>query len=151
MSIFFLLYVFCFLLQESACCNSPPKEQKPKPVKQKKQKEKPPKKEKEKKDKKDKGKDDKKDESKVPPAPVPPQQQGQGALSVSSGISYLPVPVRWGYFPGGGMLCWMYPSVFPTRRGVSPGQGLLWKNPRAFSFAEFAFFGIFGFLETPLF
>ncbi|KAL0268551.1 UNVERIFIED_CONTAM: hypothetical protein PYX00_010452 [Menopon gallinae] len=93
MSIVFLLYIFCFLLQESACCSggSAPKEKKPKPVKQKKpKKEKPPKKEKEpkekkekeKKDKKDKGKDGKdekgKEESKAPPAPAPPQPQGQG-------------------------------------------------------------------------
>lgn len=52
-SILFLLYVFCFLLQESACCSrgsdSPPPA--PKPVKAPK----------EKKDKKDKKKDDKKD------------------------------------------------------------------------------------------
>lgn len=97
MSILFLLYVFCFLLQESSCCNgsATPIEKKPKPIKEKKQKkEKPPKKEKEtkdkkekdKKDKKDKGKDDKaKDDPKAPPpAPAPPQPQGQGALSVSS-------------------------------------------------------------------
>lgn len=63
MSIFFLLYVFCFLLQESTCCSGggekrekikkPPKE---KPVKEKKVKEE------KKKEEKDKKKDKKKDE-----------------------------------------------------------------------------------------
>lgn len=86
-SILFLLYVFCFLLQESSCCNgSPPKEKKTKPVKEKKEKpkkEKPPKKEKE---KKEKGKDEKKEEGKTaaapPPAPPPAPQPGEkGALS----------------------------------------------------------------------
>ncbi|CAK1551670.1 unnamed protein product [Leptosia nina] len=58
MSILFLLYVFCFLLQESSCCNGSPPKPKPPP------KEKKPKKEKEKKtkDKESKdGKDGKKD------------------------------------------------------------------------------------------
>ncbi|XP_047519171.1 proton channel OtopLc isoform X2 [Pieris napi] len=56
MSILFLLYVFCFLLQESSCCNGSPPKPKPPP------KEKKPKKEKEKKTKETKdGKDGKKD------------------------------------------------------------------------------------------
>ncbi|KAG6448039.1 hypothetical protein O3G_MSEX005308 [Manduca sexta] len=54
MSILFLLYVFCFLLQESACCSGSPKA-KPPP------KEKKPKKEKVKKTKDKEGKDGKKD------------------------------------------------------------------------------------------
>ncbi|XP_013138597.1 PREDICTED: uncharacterized protein LOC106103392 isoform X2 [Papilio polytes] len=53
MSILFLLYVFCFLLQESACCNGSPPKPKPPP------KEKKPKKEKEKKTKDKEGKEGK--------------------------------------------------------------------------------------------
>ncbi|CAG5009785.1 unnamed protein product [Parnassius apollo] len=53
MSILFLLYVFCFLLQESACCNGSPPKPKPPP------KEKKPKKEKEKKTKDKESKDGK--------------------------------------------------------------------------------------------
>ncbi|XP_068627618.1 proton channel OtopLc isoform X2 [Battus philenor] len=53
MSILFLLYVFCFLLQESACCNGSPPKSKPPP------KEKKPKKEKEKKSKDKEGKEGK--------------------------------------------------------------------------------------------
>ena len=72
MSILFLLYVFCFLLQESACCSkgteTPPQPKPPKPPKEEKKKEKKEKKEKkDKKDKKDKDKDkdkDKKDKDK---------------------------------------------------------------------------------------
>lgn len=86
MSILFLLYVFCFLLQESSCCNgsSEPKEKKPKPVKEKKpKKEKPPKKEKEK-DKKGKEGKDKKEDGKNPAAPpAPPPPGDKGVLSVS--------------------------------------------------------------------
>lgn len=59
MSILFLLYVFCFLLQESACCSRgaetpPPPPKPPKPPKE-------PKDKKNKKDKKDNKKDNKKD------------------------------------------------------------------------------------------
>ncbi|XP_037871066.1 proton channel OtopLc isoform X4 [Bombyx mori] len=68
MSILFLLYVFCFLLQESACCSGsppkqkpPPKEKKPKKEKAKKTKDKEPKEDKEVKDGKDGKKDGKKD------------------------------------------------------------------------------------------
>ncbi|XP_037967858.2 proton channel OtopLc isoform X3 [Plutella xylostella] len=53
MSILFLLYVFCFLLQESACCSGSPPKPKPPP------KEKKPKKEKEKKIKDKEGKEGK--------------------------------------------------------------------------------------------
>uniref|UniRef100_A0A0A9YVE2 Otopetrin-2 n=1 Tax=Lygus hesperus TaxID=30085 RepID=A0A0A9YVE2_LYGHE len=106
-SILFLLYVFCFLLQESSCCQgAEPKP--PKPKKQKKEKEnkknqkkekeekekekkereksEKEKKEKEKKDKKDSkkdGKDKEKDKGKVEPKvedvapPPPPPPQGQ--------------------------------------------------------------------------
>lgn len=65
-SILFLLYVFCFLLQESACCSGstpkpkpPPKEKKPKKEKEKKTKE--PKEGKDTKDGKDSKKDGKKE------------------------------------------------------------------------------------------
>ncbi|CAH0759072.1 unnamed protein product [Diatraea saccharalis] len=70
MSILFLLYVFCFLLQESACCSGsppkpkpPPKEKKPKKEKEKekKTKEKEPKEAKDGKEGKDGKKDAKKD------------------------------------------------------------------------------------------
>ncbi|KAM3968231.1 LOW QUALITY PROTEIN: uncharacterized protein ACR2FA_006922 [Aphomia sociella] len=68
MSILFLLYVFCFLLQESACCSGsppkpkpPPKEKKPKKEKEKKTKDKETKEVKEGKDGKDAKKDGKKD------------------------------------------------------------------------------------------
>ncbi|KAJ8726888.1 hypothetical protein PYW08_015285 [Mythimna loreyi] len=67
MSILFLLYVFCFLLQESACCSGsppkpkpPPKEKKPKKEKEKKTKDKEAKEGKDGKDGKDK-KDGKKE------------------------------------------------------------------------------------------
>uniref|UniRef100_A0A2A4JG08 Otopetrin n=1 Tax=Heliothis virescens TaxID=7102 RepID=A0A2A4JG08_HELVI len=67
MSILFLLYVFCFLLQESACCSGsppkpkpPPKEKKPKKEKEKKTKDKEAKEGKDGKEGKDK-KDGKKD------------------------------------------------------------------------------------------
>ncbi|KAL0883767.1 hypothetical protein ABMA27_015867 [Loxostege sticticalis] len=68
MSILFLLYVFCFLLQESACCSGsppkpkpPPKEKKPKKEKEKKTKEKEGKEAKDAKEGKDGKKDAKKD------------------------------------------------------------------------------------------
>ncbi|CAH0663959.1 unnamed protein product [Chilo suppressalis] len=68
MSILFLLYVFCFLLQESACCSGsppkpkpPPKEKKPKKEKEKKTKDKESKEGKDGKEGKDNKKDAKKD------------------------------------------------------------------------------------------
>ncbi|XP_064291982.1 LOW QUALITY PROTEIN: proton channel OtopLc-like [Plodia interpunctella] len=68
MSILFLLYVFCFLLQESACCSGsppkpkpPPKEKKPKKEKEKKTKDKEAKDGKDGKEPKDAKKDGKKD------------------------------------------------------------------------------------------
>ncbi|XP_047989006.1 proton channel OtopLc isoform X3 [Leguminivora glycinivorella] len=68
MSILFLLYVFCFLLQESACCSGsppkpkpPPKEKKPKKEKEKKTKDKETKEGKDGKDGKDGKKDGKKE------------------------------------------------------------------------------------------
>ncbi|XP_028166439.1 proton channel OtopLc-like isoform X11 [Ostrinia furnacalis] len=68
MSILFLLYVFCFLLQESACCSGsppkpkpPPKEKKPKKEKEKKTKDKEGKEAKDAKEGKDGKKDAKKD------------------------------------------------------------------------------------------
>lgn len=70
MSIFFLLYVFCFLLQESTCCAGAPKKEKPKkPVKEKvkekdKKKEKQKEEEQKKKEEKEKKKKDKEDKKK---------------------------------------------------------------------------------------
>ncbi|XP_060800661.1 proton channel OtopLc isoform X2 [Amyelois transitella] len=68
MSILFLLYVFCFLLQESACCSGsppkpkpPPKEKKPKKEKEKKTKDKEAKEGKDGKEGKDAKKDSKKE------------------------------------------------------------------------------------------
>ncbi|XP_041972637.1 proton channel OtopLc-like isoform X4 [Aricia agestis] len=60
MSILFLLYVFCFLLQESACCSGSPPKPKP-PPKEKKQKKEKEKKTKDKEGKNAKDKDGKKD------------------------------------------------------------------------------------------
>ncbi|CAG9563532.1 unnamed protein product [Danaus chrysippus] len=62
MSILFLLYVFCFLLQESSCCNGSPPKPKPPPKEKKEKKEKEKKtKDKEGKDVKEGKKDGKKD------------------------------------------------------------------------------------------
>nr|XP_014286683.1 uncharacterized protein LOC106687351 isoform X8 [Halyomorpha halys] len=88
MSILFLLYVFCFLLQESSCCQGgEPKPPKPKKEKKEKENQKNQKKEKKEKEKEKKEKEkDKKKEAKEkekegtpaaapPPPPVPPQGQ----------------------------------------------------------------------------
>ncbi|CAH1390023.1 unnamed protein product [Nezara viridula] len=90
MSILFLLYVFCFLLQESSCCQGgEPKPPKPKKEKKEKENQKNQKKEKKEKEKEKKEKEkDKKKEAKEkekekegtpaaapPPPPAPPQGQ----------------------------------------------------------------------------
>ncbi|XP_057334765.1 proton channel OtopLc isoform X3 [Microplitis mediator] len=77
MSILFLLYVFCFLLQESACCSRgaetpPPPPKPPKPPKE-------PKDKKNKKDKKDNKKDNKKDTKN--------KKDFQDASDVEAGVS----------------------------------------------------------------
>lgn len=95
-SILFLLYVFCFLLQESSCCQGEPKPPKPKKEKkekenQKNQKKEKKEKEKEKKEKEKEKKKEQKDKSgagagaekekegapAAAPPPPPPPQQGQ--------------------------------------------------------------------------
>ncbi|XP_072388960.1 uncharacterized protein OtopLa isoform X4 [Diabrotica undecimpunctata] len=95
LSILFLLYVFCFLLQESSCCSGNEKQPKPVPKKNGKEKEVKIKKEKEKEEKekkkkeaeaqkkqkkKEKDKKDKKQEKEQPPAaPAAPAATGGSA------------------------------------------------------------------------
>ena len=85
MSILFLLYVFCFLLQESTCCQgSEPKPPKPK-KENKKEKENQKNKKKEKKDKKEK-KEKEKEKEATPAAPPPPPPAPQGQRNSRSNI-----------------------------------------------------------------
>ncbi|GJQ74988.1 hypothetical protein Trydic_g9610 [Trypoxylus dichotomus] len=100
MSILFLLYVFCFLLQESTCCSGEKKEKVKKPPKEKAIKEKEKKKEEKdkKKDEKEKKKD-KKDEKKDKDKDKKIKKQDKSTYRrnsegvVDAGLSGVPVPV----------------------------------------------------------
>lgn len=103
-SILFLLYVFCFLLQESSCCQgSDPKPPKPKKEKKEKENQKNQKKEKKEKEKekKEKEKEKKKDQkdkgdkekestqTAAPPPPPPPQGQRNSRSNIFQGLGTL--------------------------------------------------------------
>ncbi|KAK9727730.1 Otopetrin [Popillia japonica] len=100
MSILFLLYVFCFLLQESTCCSGEKKEKVKKPPKEKAIKEKEKKKEEKEKKKDDKDKKkDKKDEKKDKDKDKKTKKQDKSTYRrnsegvVDAGLSGVPVPV----------------------------------------------------------
>ncbi|KAL1116292.1 hypothetical protein AAG570_005787 [Ranatra chinensis] len=91
-SILFLLYVFCFLLQESTCCQSgepkPPKPKKEKKEKENKKNQKKEKKEKKDKEKKDKEKEKDSSQTAAPPPPPPPQGQRNSRSNIFQNEGY---------------------------------------------------------------
>ncbi|KAK9873107.1 hypothetical protein WA026_020836 [Henosepilachna vigintioctopunctata] len=100
MSILFLLYVFCFLLQESTCCSGAEKKESSKTVNKNKAREKEKEKKKEeerkKKDEKDRKEKEKKEKAKEKDKDKKPKKQDKGTYRRNSeGVvdSGLPVPV----------------------------------------------------------